>query len=56
MREEEAESREKMGRTRRAPVAEGTVVLGKREELRSPARGRSGKREESTTQRRDRTA
>lgn len=45
-----------MGRTRRAAVADGTVVLGKREELRPPACGRSGKREESTTQRRDRTA
>lgn len=32
------------------------VVLGKREELRSPVSGRSGKREESTIQRRDRTA
>lgn len=32
------------------------VVLGKREELRSPASDRSGKREESTIQRRDRTA
>lgn len=32
------------------------VVLGKREEPRSPVSGRSGKREESTIQRRDRTA
>lgn len=32
------------------------VVLGKREALRSPASDRSGKREESTIQRRDRTA
>lgn len=39
-----------------AAVAAGSVVLGKREELRSPASGRSGKREESTIQRRDRTA
>lgn len=31
-------------------------MLGQREELRSPASGRSGKREESTIQRRDRTA
>lgn len=31
-------------------------MLGKREELRSPASGRSGKREESTIQRRDRTS